>query len=177
MRALMIQNTNGQDTPSFHHMQKANHENNSDPVDRIPNTFINRRRTPRTMSEGPAADGATFVHAPAPGSVAIVRNVLRALADSRLTADERAGVCAGVLRSVEGSLAGPGPVAAAQHGALAVDVEALSDPEDVHHGVEASWLVLQERLRSGIDPATASAEVRRGLVYGWSAMANMCAVA
>lgn len=112
-----------------------------------PNHVIDRPEPNKQMSEpAPAGGGAALLHA---------LHVLRALSGSRLTADERAGV----VRSVV-SVAGPSGAKAEGGGLTTAGIKALSssDPEDTQRRVEASWLVLQERLRSGVvDPA----EVKR----------------
>jgi hypothetical protein len=109
-----------------------------------------------------ADDGAAI--AAAASSVTLAHNVLRALAGSRLTVEERAEVCVGVIRSLaqqsgRSLSSSSGLEQEDLESLLLAGVAALPDAEDVQRRVEASWLVLQERLRSAapgaIDDATA----------------------
>ncbi len=86
----------------------------------------------------------------------LAQNVLRALAGSRLTVEERAEVCGGVIRSLTEQSSGSSSSVLEQEDyseSLLVGVAALPDAEDVLRRVEASWLVLQERLRSALPAA------------------------
>lgn len=99
-----------------------------------------------------SSDGA----AAAPNALGLALTILQALSVCQLGVEERAAVCAGVLRSLVRHPEGPID--------LLADVAALPDAEDVQQRVEASWLVLEERLRGAapaIDESTAL-EVRRG---------------
>lgn len=93
----------------------------------------------------------------AAGALGVARSVLNALADSGLNVEERQRVCAGVLQGLllaQQSEAAAGPSDAVE--------PSLADAEDVQQRVEASWLVLHERLRASaptIDDA-AALEVR-----------------
>lgn len=94
-------------------------------------------------------------------SLGLAHNVLRALAGSHLTVQERAAVCVGVIRSLESSQLGDSLPLDGDLDLLA-GVEALPDAGDVQRRVEASWLVLQERLGSngaGVDDAAVAHEV------------------
>lgn len=109
------------------------------------------------MAAADAEDGAGAGGDSAPtASIGLALNVLGALAGSRLTAEERAAVCGGILRSLSARPSAASPV---DEDDLAVGV---AGAEDVQQRVEASWLVLQERLvRSGEPSPSAVLEVSR----------------
>lgn len=86
-------------------------------------------------------------------ALGVARSVLNALADSGLNVEERQRVCAGVLQA----LLSQQSQAAAAEPTDAVE-SSIVDAEDVQQRVEASWLVLHERLRASgptIDDAAA----------------------